>query len=78
MLLQGDGASVEAGVPDSSEMTKRIAETFHSRFDLRKYLHVISFATPKSYFDQLDAQMLLAVTTALIAYVVETADKTKT
>jgi hypothetical protein len=43
MLLLGAGASVEAGVPDSYDMTKRISEHFHQDVLLRKQAHVISF-----------------------------------
>src|ERR1051326_8766285 len=52
MLLLGAGASVEAGVPDSYEMTKRIAEAFERNIALRRYSHVISFAVGGLLFQQ--------------------------
>jgi hypothetical protein len=43
MLLLGAGASVEAGVPDSHQMSERILTAFEKRFGDSKYTKIISF-----------------------------------
>ena len=43
MILLGAGASVEAGIPDSYDMTKRILEAFKTNPEFKLYARVVSF-----------------------------------
>jgi NAD-dependent SIR2 family protein deacetylase len=52
MLLLGAGASVEADVPDTYGMTRRIAEHFRKEPGLGRHGHVISFAIGGLLFQQ--------------------------
>lgn len=52
MLLLGAGASVEAGIPDSYDMTKKISEHFRKDSTLHKQAHVISFVVGGLLFQQ--------------------------
>ncbi len=52
MLLLGAGASVEAIVPDTYGMTRKIAEVFRKDPRLRRHAHVISFVIGGLLFQQ--------------------------
>src|SRR5437762_240144 len=52
MLLLGAGASVEADIPDTYRMTRKIAEAFRKDPQLRRHSHVISFAIGGLLFQQ--------------------------
>lgn len=43
MILLGAGASVEAGIPDTYDMTKIIAEEFRKDISMQRHAHLISF-----------------------------------
>ena len=52
MVLLGAGASVEAGVPHSYDMTGKIAERFRQDPRLQRHAHVISFVVGGLLFQQ--------------------------
>lgn len=52
MVLLGAGASVEAGVPDTYGMTRKIAELFRNDVEMKRYSPVISFVVGGLLFQQ--------------------------
>lgn len=52
MILLGAGASVEAGVPDTYGMTRKITELFRNDVEMKRYSPVISFVIGGLLFQQ--------------------------
>lgn len=52
MLLFGAGASKEAGIPTTYELTNKIAEEFRNQSDLQRHSHVVSFVLGGLLFNQ--------------------------